>query len=180
MSGLVGDASGISEVTRALLRFDVVEDLSDGASECVAVPGGGVLEPVLDHGERLLDQVQVRPVRRQEEQVGADRADRPDIRPACSVATRRYWRNSSRSASLARALGRPDELVAAAAVEDGENEGKAHARSVRRGLEPAGARTPGDRAAARERVTKAAQRLHRDSRHLEPSPWRGLGAEIEL
>ena len=70
--------SGVPEAVRALLRFDVVENFANGAPERVPGPGGGVPEPMLDPGERMLDRVQVRTVRRQEEHARVDGTDRPD------------------------------------------------------------------------------------------------------
>ena len=70
MSGLVGAEAGISEVFRALLRFDAFENFADSTPERVPRPRG-VPKPMLDLGKRLLDRVQVRTVQWQEEHVRA-------------------------------------------------------------------------------------------------------------
>ena len=77
MSGLVGAKSCTPEIVRTSLQFDVVENFADGAPERLPGPGGGIPEPVIDLGECPFDRVQVRSIRRQDEQVRAGRTDRP-------------------------------------------------------------------------------------------------------
>ena len=78
MSSLVGNITGVPEIVLAFLRLDVVENLSDGAPEGFPCSCGGIPQIVLDLRERLLDRVQVRAVRRQEERVRLGGPDRPE------------------------------------------------------------------------------------------------------
>ncbi len=67
--------SGVSELVRAFLRLDGVRDLANGAPVVLPGPDRGIAQAMLDLGECLLDRVQVRAARRQEEHVRTDRTD---------------------------------------------------------------------------------------------------------
>ena len=76
VSGFDGSTSGFCEVICALLWSEFVEDGTNGAPEGLAESGSRFADPVLEPGEDLFYRVQVRAVGRQEQKVGASRADR--------------------------------------------------------------------------------------------------------
>ncbi len=66
----------MSEITRALVRFELLDQLADGTPKCVYRAGGGGSQQPLELAERQLDRVQVRAVGGQIQQRRASPLDR--------------------------------------------------------------------------------------------------------
>jgi hypothetical protein len=67
--------SGLDKIVAALDCGDGFEDVADGVADGILAAGGGLAEPVLELGEKLLDRVEVWRVFREQEEPGAGGAD---------------------------------------------------------------------------------------------------------